>query len=303
MLPSPCSILLQRWGDLSRREGSSTATKGSFRWGPIFQVNFPLRFQSPRGKCCLSFKRHKSISVLEEKYEKSNFTRIYWKRIYFSVLRLRSSHCCGCTLDSNIPMVICVSLAIEIKYLSFKLWMVLVPVHDKKAQHGGRPDLRCCGSSKSWYASGPDCLQCVMQGICHPACFSLARHEPAHFKKHSPAPSVSGVWPFSIQKETEYLQAKPVSPNRTSMFSLTPAELASIAVSTWQEGDSCEGAPVRSCKKRSTHKIPALCTRTGFIVLQYPGTALHVLKRHLLVFYLGIVRICTNIPHFVLSPK
>lgn len=34
--------------DLSRRGSSRTIMRGSFRWGRTFQVNLPLRFQSPR---------------------------------------------------------------------------------------------------------------------------------------------------------------------------------------------------------------------------------------------------------------
>lgn len=50
--------------------------------------------------------------------------------------------------------------------------------------------------------------------------------------------------------------------------------------------------------KRSTGTVPSRCTRRGFIRLQSPGTALCILKRHLLVFYLGTTYTCTNNLYF-----
>lgn len=108
-------------------------------------------------------------------------------------------------------------------------------------------------------------------------------------------PLILSSSPFRIQKKTRYyLQKKAMPPNRTTMFSPTPAA-GDSEPTVRQPGDSCEGAPVGSVMKRSTDKIPSGCTRRGFTTLQTPGTALRILQCHLLVLYLGTTYMCTNI--------
>lgn len=80
---------------------------------------------------------------------------------------------------------------IEIDHLSFK-WRVMFfcLVWHRKAQYGGRRQgPRCCGGSVAWYTAGPGCLSCVIWGSYNLALFPLAGCVPAHFAKHSCAPS------------------------------------------------------------------------------------------------------------------
>lgn len=91
-------------------------------------------------------------------------------------------------------------------------------------------------------------------------------------------------------------------PNRTTAF-FTHASCRQLwtgkcSYLEWP-GDSHEGGLVGSVTEGSTDKILPRCTRRrGLIMLQNPGTALHILKCHLLVFYLGTTYTCTNILYF-----
>lgn len=119
-----------------------------------------------------------------------------------------------------------------------------------------------------------------------------------------PCSFILSSYPFAFRRKQNTCMQSQSPPNRTAMVSPVPdASNSRLSTALCSRQETPEKGPLGGGgSKSSTHIIPLQHTRAGFITLQNPGTALHILKRHLPVFYLRTARMRTITLYFELSP-